>query len=212
MLRYASHWRSGSHAFGQVLKTAFYPHRELGGRVTRSGQTFAGPDGSDWCPWADLFAGHSIAAEMRWAVDIYLVRDGRDVLLSCAEFYGRQDDLAGFLREKNALAPYLGESSWMTPVEHWWAHIERWEREDAVPVRYEDLTADTGRVVRFLAEWFDVPAKVVPDSTGPPVGYRPGPGRPGRWRDAYGPDALETFHSLVPVTHWTLGPAAEADE
>jgi hypothetical protein len=87
----------------------------------------------------------------RPARTVYLWRDGRDVAVSYFHFYrshlGYRDDFASFFRR--FLRGDLQYRSWFDHVAGWTAHAAE---PELLIVRYEEMLADRGAVLRRLAE------------------------------------------------------------
>lgn len=193
--------RSGTHWFCSLVQRRFYVRQSWDHAMQPSdGVPFLGLAGDDRCQWDPLFGGHwydpGTASNLRRAV--YLVRDGRDALVSLWELARRQGQdisLSDFIRAPVAINEINGSPPSLSRAELWHWSTARWMAAGVPVVRYEDLIENPTKELDRIAAEFGLLDDADPQDIDPqrPVGYNPGPARPGRWRELWGADDLEYF-------------------
>lgn len=141
-------------------------------------------------PWGHLFGSHRLFGNccIEPKRILYVVRDPRDTL----------DSLWRFVAEST------GESfiSWCKPsrITAWVVHVASYLAGEVMMVRYEDLVGDRhDEMLEQIWTRFDLRKRngFGWERIGPKVGWSPGPGRSGYWRD-WPEDLRERFAACVP--------------
>ena len=154
-----------------------------------------------------LFGGHalSIGDDVE---GIYIMRDGRDVAISCynwktwSPLLGEMT-LSDFLRWKMDWVGTVGKkgSSGLTIFEHWKEHVENHiNNKQMVIIRYEDLFLNQEDTMRKIAGSFDLEFSDDEVCTvNCPVGWNPS-GELGisKWKNILTSEDIEYFNSIVP--------------
>jgi len=194
-LKVHSHRRSGTHLLMATLAANF----ELGDlaiEVDVPGQRWhATGEARAVVPWGRLFGDHEPFPESRTPPEkvLYIVRDPRDTLHSLWRF--------------EAPATALGEFLTRERIEYWYRHASEYCAR-VCWIRYEDLTGDGfEQVMARVAGRFGLRARAAgraPGAEAPPfrrvqgpVGWSPGRGRPGQWRE-WPAEWRARFASVVP--------------
>lgn len=207
-----SYPRSGTHWFCSLLKGWFYPDVDLGGDLDVSEHLpWTGWEGTEQqIPWAGLLGGHYYDPRLRTTVErlgqcrpIYLIRDGRDVMISIwrmDQYIARQQgnptiDFSIYMRQalhipssypiKNMI-PRM-EGGMPTAVLWWWSTRLWLENASVIVVQYEDLLRDLEGQKKHIAKClgFD-DALELPQHQALPVGlYASDNPRSGRWKDVF---------------------------
>jgi estrone sulfotransferase len=115
----------------------------------------AGPVGRRSSRGARLFKSHSPYQRLPARV-IYLVRDGRDVMLSYFNYMRRYEAQRGVELEVTPADFYLAHHPYGTWDEHvlgWLAGLESWPRDRKLVLRYEDLVSEPERTFKAVV-WF----------------------------------------------------------
>jgi hypothetical protein len=179
-LKVHSHRRSGTHLLMATLAENF----ELGDlsiEVDVPGQRWhASGEARAVVPWGRLFGDHEPYLDTRASPEriLYIVRDPRDTLDSLWRF--------------EAPATPLGQFLTLDRIRHWHRHASGYCAR-VFWIRFEDLTGDRFEsVMAEIAGRFGLRSRapeVAPGRGGrfrrirEPVGWSPGPGRQGWWRD-----------------------------
>lgn len=220
------HPRSGNHLCSALLYEALYEGRadtslvvlnnNLGHWSQRSGPDrfqFRGQQHQEPAPlripYGRLLGGHAFTPPSS-AGAVYIVRDGRDVALSCyrwARFRPRQQaalTIGEYLRKP---IDWEGSPGWRaaprrTLFAHWCDHVAQWLDSGAIIVRYEELVADPNGVLQRVAAAIDGlgPAREVKSTR--PVGWSPSAHSSvgaQRWQREMRPEDAKLFDEIVPL-------------
>jgi len=89
---------------------------------------------------------------------VYAVRDGRDVMVSFYVYRKEIDANFGDVPFSDFIrSPYAGYAN---PAAHWSAHVKAWlERDDVLPVFYEDLQDDVDGALARIASFLNLPRR-----------------------------------------------------
>jgi len=195
-LKVHSHMRSGTHLLMATLAENF----ELGDlsiEVDLPGQRWhATGQARAVVPWGRLFGDHEPFPDSRTSPEkiLYIVRDPRDTLHSLWRF--------------EAPATPLGEFLTRERIHYWYRHASDYCAH-VCWIRYEDLTGDGfEKVMAQVAGRFGLRARAGEGSSGEgagpfrrveePVGWSPGSGRQGRWRE-WPAEWCARFATVVPA-------------
>ena len=89
---------------------------------------------------------------------VYLVRDGRDVLISLYHFYiTRENKKISFADFYTAYSKGHYGQLWHENVESWMIHGKEIMEDDLMIIRFEDLKSDTISVLRATADFLGIP-------------------------------------------------------
>lgn len=185
MIWLASFPRSGNTFFRNVL------HEVYGIKSSTYHQDPARPADADFANFpvvkTHLLPGR-LPAELRDHPAVYLIRDGRDALVSIA--HHRKDIVApGTDFYNNLLEAILAQNG--SFFGGWSENVRQWTARAAVVIRFEDLIADPIREVEKLRKIMDLPS---PDVTKLPTFQSLREGRPaygGGKGDDFNPDRLK---------------------
>ena len=211
-----SYPRSGTHFLLRLMKDWFYPHAELSGTLDSHEAIPYEIDGEEHalCPWIGLFGGHyysPISDGAKEAMEgkhpIYLVRDGRDVMVSIwkmdmrvSRYLGEKEiSFSRYIRENrhhvdqfasDNMIPYVDDGIPLPSL--WWWSITQWcHFDDAYLVSYETLVEDPDLVRLRLSYYLgiDPVSQEVNDS---PVGFLASSVRNiGTWKEHFTREDLE---------------------
>jgi hypothetical protein len=159
------------------------------------------------CIWKTLFGGHLCQPTKRVFTKgqkpIYLIRDGRDVMVSMWKLRNRiRDDEIEFLDwyynfYPGIAKPYVFPQGIPIPGLWHWA-TQAWQRQapDVPVVKYEELIKNKEACLDRLASYLGK-AKASPETVeGRRVGIAPGEGDPvGRWMPLFDAEALEYWYA-----------------
>jgi len=144
---------------------------------------------------------------------LYLVRDGRDVLVSCY-YWWKSTKGAGPAYQDKTFSDYLHGLSvdellyydlnyhdvelWLDPIMYWVKHVTGWlnfiDELDILLVKYEDLKLDLGRVMNEIESKLRL-NKLKPNyiGVGSLVGHAPRKGIIGDWKNHFNDADLNLF-------------------
>jgi hypothetical protein len=161
---------------------------------------------------------------------VYLYRDGRDVAVSC---HNHEVTTRGYTGTFNRFIDEFLRGD--VPFGPWHEHVSGWlfgpHDSPLLPVRYEDMYADTPAALRRIAGFLgidadaDVVERAVERSTFDVLqesvrrhsphyktGYRMGiKGGPGKWREVFTDDQLDRFWETAGLLMEQLGYARSGD-
>jgi hypothetical protein len=156
-------------------------------------------------PYKRLFGGHPWEPR---SDGIYMVRDGRDVLVSMYEveaFHHQEKmrlDFKEWLRTPLDwhVCPSVRDRRFnYTPAEHWYRSVNKWLSTTGISyvVRYEELLSDFTGTMREIAAHFDLKRLRDIFKFPAPAGHYPRRGRAGEWVHYFDADDLDFFFSIV---------------
>jgi hypothetical protein len=159
-------------------------------------------------PYAKLFGSHSIVPPKNVHDCIYLVRDGRDVALSCYNWKGSMPQTMepiSFSEYIRTPIDWLGtfghkdKNHGMRIFEHWKTHVDNYIRSGMFVVQYEELLLNRINVIHEISEHFGL--ELIPpfDPVTNEVGWEPTSKHDiSKWREVMDVGDLVLFNDIVP--------------
>jgi len=218
-----SHPRSGSNFILATLYKNFYAGMNLSGnagvighwkhRTNSTGLYHTRKKRVDRNMHSKIFGGHRFRPVKVRNNPIYVIRDGRDVVLSLwrTKWMLSPDDqdisFEYFLRKKidwlgNPGGKLRGKPR-MNPVQHWKAHVNNWYgkkgRDGICYVRFENMVTNPVKTLKGIKDYFGlkrVSEKL--DKIDYLVGWSPNKGVIGSWKEVFSENDIEFFHKFVP--------------
>jgi len=219
-LKTVGHVRSGNFWLGDCLETNFYR-----GKMDVS-RDQCDPDANGIyrkfrLAHYGLFGGHPATPRARRDGQIYIYRDGRDVLVSMYRspmFHlvgvpaRRPGEQLGPIARPATFGRYIRDwinweaapraridKPYQTPVEHWYKSVSAWlAAKPVLCIRYEDLYYRFDETMEAIAAHHDLPRPERWKRPEKPSGRWHWQSRPGEWRTHFTEEDLEYFYSIVP--------------
>lgn len=159
--------------------------------------------------WQPLHGSHLLPRH-HWvpANYLYIWRDGRDVMVSLWNWKSSQlpsiQDLSfsEFLRLQDGTAyKNFGVRPDVGPLEHWLEHVTAWLSTNVFAISYDDLHERPEETLATIEGYYGLERRsdVELEMESAIVGYNPGKGRSGTWREVFSDEDLEYYHSVVPA-------------
>jgi len=224
IVRVYSHPRSGTHFLLDLLYRNFFSDQDMSSdanlmmsghwskKISHHGQRFL-LDGVEMgqtftIPYARLFGSHTIQPPRNVKRSIYIVRDGRDVALSCFSWKDSMPErmeplsLTDFLLQK---IDWIGSFGYrenhphMRIFDHWKMHVENYYNSHMSMIYYEDLISNPEAIISLIADVFDLDFVQDFEDVIEDVGWNPSHNKgASKWRDVMSPADIILFNEAVP--------------